>query len=63
VNIYRNYNVNAFVEIQNVTDEDNVIAAIDLERYELVDDPAGQFGDPSVYSTPRRILLGMQFTF
>jgi hypothetical protein len=63
VNIYRNYNINAFVEIQNVTDEDNIIAAIDLERYELVDDPAGQFGDPSVYSTPRRILLGMQFTF
>lgn len=63
VNVYKNYNVNAFIEIQNLTDRANILSAVDLERYELTGDPAGQFGDPSVYSTPRRILLGMQLSF
>jgi len=63
VNIYKQYNLNAFAEIQNVTDRANTTAATDLERYELTGDPAGQFGDPGVYSTPRRILLGMQLSF
>jgi outer membrane receptor protein involved in Fe transport len=63
VNIYKNYKVNAFVEIQNLTDRADIIAANDLERYELTGDPAGQFYDPSVYTTPRRILMGMQLAF
>ncbi|MEE9553508.1 MAG: TonB-dependent receptor [candidate division Zixibacteria bacterium] len=63
VNIFNNYNLNAFVEIRNITDQATIIAANDLERYELTGDPMGQFGDPSVYSTPRRILLGMQLSF
>ncbi len=63
VNVFENYNLNAFVEIKNVTDRANIIDAIDLERYELTGDPMGQLGDPSVYSYPRRILLGMQLSF
>ena len=63
VNVYKQYNVNAFVEIRNVTDRANITDALDLEKYELTGDPAGQFDDPEVYSSPRRILLGMQLTF
>ncbi len=63
VDIFKNYNLNAFVEIRNVTDRADITGANDLERYELTGDPMGQFGDPSVYSTPRRILLGMQLSF
>ena len=63
VSVYKQYNLNAFVEIQNVTDRANVTNAIDLEKYELTGNPMGQFGDPSVYSTPRRILFGMQLSF
>lgn len=63
VNIYKEYNLNAFAEFQNITNRANVIDAIDLEKYELTGNPMGQFADPSVYSTPRRILLGMQLSF
>ncbi len=62
-NVYKGYKVNAFAEFRNITDEANIQSATDLERYELTGDPAGQFGDPNVYSAPRRILLGMQLTF
>lgn len=63
VNVFKNYNLNAFVEIKNLTDRANITDAIDLERYELTGDPMGQLGDPSVYTHPRRILLGMQLSF
>lgn len=63
LDIYKHYNLNAFVEIRNVTDEANIIDAIDLEKYGQTGNPAGQYGDPSVYSAPRRILLGMQLSF
>ena len=63
VDIFKKYHLNAFAEIRNVTDRADINAANDLERYELTSDPMGQFGDPSVYSTPRRILLGMQLSF
>lgn len=63
VNLYKQYNLNAFVEIRNVTDEANITDAVDLEKYEISGDPAGQFSDPDVYSTPRRILLGLQLSF
>ena len=61
--VYEQYNLNAFIEIRNLTDRANITRAVDLEKYELTDDPAGQFGDPDVYSSPRRILLGMQLSF
>ena len=63
VDIYKQYNVNAFVEIRNVTDRANIIDAMDVDKYGLTGDPAGQFDDPSAYSSPRRILLGMQLMF
>ncbi|UCC80838.1 MAG: TonB-dependent receptor [Candidatus Zixiibacteriota bacterium] len=72
VDIYKNYNLNAFVEIQNVTDRADIDPTItltaaddvvDLEMYEATGDPAGQFTDPTIYTAPRRILLGMQLSF
>lgn len=72
VDIYKGYILNAFVEIQNVTDRADINPAItlttadlpvDLERYELTGDPTGQLGDPTIYSAPRRILLGAQLSF
>ncbi len=63
LNLYKHYNLNAFLEIRNVTDRANITDALDLEKYEITGDPAGQFSDPNVYSSPRRIILGMQFTF
>jgi hypothetical protein len=36
---------------------------MDVDKYGLTGDPAGQFDDPSAYSSPRRILLGMQLMF
>jgi hypothetical protein len=67
--LYKNYSLSAFVEIRNLTDEANIIVDddnrgnFDAERYDTSDDPAGQFADPDFYSTPRRILLGMQLLF
>ena len=69
IRLYKNLNLNAFVEIRNLTDEANIIVddvnrdSFDAERYETSGDPAGQFGDPDFYSSPRRILLGMQLSF
>jgi outer membrane receptor protein involved in Fe transport len=64
--IYKTYKTNFFVEIRNLTDRANLndeYPEFDAERYELTGEPGGQFGDPDVYSTPRRILLGMEFVF
>lgn len=72
VNIYKNYNLNAFVEVRNLTDRADIDPTItltaaddvvDLEMYEATGDPAGQFTDPGIYTAPRRILLGMQLSF
>ncbi len=72
VNIYKDYNLNAFVEVRNVTDRADIDPTItltaaddvvDLEMYEATGDPSGQLGDPGIYTAPRRILLGMQITF
>jgi outer membrane receptor protein involved in Fe transport len=74
VNVYKNYNLNAFVEILNVTDRADINPTIsfagatgddviDLDMYEATGDPAGQFGNPIIYTAPRRILLGMQLSF
>jgi len=69
LDLYKGLNINGFVEIRNLTDE----AAVNLnpvneddfnyERYELTGDPAGQYGDPSFWTSPRRILIGMQMQF
>jgi outer membrane receptor protein involved in Fe transport len=67
--LYKSYNLNAFVEIRNLTDEANIVVDdnnrgdFDAERYDTSGDPAGQFGDPDYYCPPRRILLGMQLVF
>jgi hypothetical protein len=69
VDFYKNLNLNAFLEIRNLTNEANVNLVpanednFNIERYEVTGDPAGQFGDPSFWSAPRRILLGMQLQF
>lgn len=69
VDIYRNMRLNGFVEIQNLTDEANVNLTVanednfDAEYYEDTGDPTGQYGDPSFWTAPRRILLGMQLQF
>ncbi|UCE67016.1 MAG: TonB-dependent receptor [Candidatus Zixiibacteriota bacterium] len=71
VNLYKNYNLNAFVEVQNVTDRADIDPTInfiddtvvDLDMYEATGDPSGQFTDPTIYTAPRRILLGMQLSF
>ena len=69
INLYKGLNVDAFVEVQNLTDE----AAVNLntvndenfnvEYYETSGDPAGLFGDPSFWTPPRRVLLGAQLQF
>jgi len=70
--LYKNYNLNAFIEVRNVTDRADIDPTItlsaaddvvDLEMYEATGDPAGQFTDPTIYTNPRRILLGMQLSF
>jgi outer membrane receptor protein involved in Fe transport len=67
--IYQSLRINGFVEVQNLTDEANVNLNVtnednfNVERYEFTGDPAGQFGDPSFWTPPRRILLGMQLQF
>lgn len=72
VNVYKNYNLNAFVEVRNLTDRADIDPTItltaaddvvDLDMYEATGDPSGQFGDPNIYTAPRRILLGMQLSF
>lgn len=69
IDLYKGINIDAFVEIRNLTDE----AAVNLntvnednfnvEFYEATDNPAGQFSDPSFWTAPRRILIGMQLQF
>jgi outer membrane receptor protein involved in Fe transport len=67
--LYKNYNVSAFVEIRNLTDEANINVDeanrpfFDAERYDIAGDPSDQVGDPDYYTPPRRILLGMQLLF
>jgi outer membrane receptor protein involved in Fe transport len=69
VNLYKSLNLNAFLEIRNLTDEASVNLNtanednFNVERYEATGDPAGQFSDPSFWTAPRRILLGMQLQF
>ena len=63
LSIYKTYKANLFAEITNLTNRANIINTVDVERYDLTGEPGGQFGDPTVYSNPRRILLGMEFVF
>lgn len=66
---YKTLNFGAFVEVRNLTDRANVNLTpansdnFNVERYEFTGDPAGQFGDPSFWSSPRRILMGVQLAF
>lgn len=65
-NIYKTYKTNFFVEVRNLTNRADIIeepADFDVERYELTGEPGGQFANPDVYTTPRRVLLGMEITF
>jgi len=67
--IFKDVRIDGFVEIQNLTDEANINLTtanednFNVERYEYTGDPAGQFGDPSFWTAPRRVLLGMQLQF
>jgi outer membrane receptor protein involved in Fe transport len=61
--LYKTLKADFFVEIRNVTDRADIEDVYDVERYDLYGEPGGQFGNPGVYSTPRRILLGMEVTF
>jgi outer membrane receptor protein involved in Fe transport len=69
VDVYRGVNVNLFVEVRNITNRANVNLTpansdnFNVERYEATGDPTGQFGDPSFWTAPRRILLGAQMSF
>jgi len=64
--IYKTYKTNFFVEVRNLTDRANIVdnyPEFDAERYDLTGQPGGQFRDPDVYDTPRRILLGFEMLF
>ncbi len=67
--LYQNLRINGFVEVQNLTNEAavNLNTAnednFDAEYFEDTGDPTGQYGDPSFWTTPRRILLGAQLQF
>jgi outer membrane receptor protein involved in Fe transport len=61
--VYKSMNINAFVEVRNLTDRANIIDLIDADKYDVSGYPAGPLRDPLVYSAPRRILLGAQLTF
>jgi outer membrane receptor protein involved in Fe transport len=67
--LYESLHLNGFVEIQNLTNEAAVNLNVanednfDAEYYEDTTDPTGQYGDPSFWTAPRRILLGMQLQF
>jgi outer membrane receptor protein involved in Fe transport len=69
IDFYRGLNLDAFVEIQNVTNRANINLNsvnndnFNVQYYEVSDNPAGQFGDPTYYTTPRRILAGIQMEF
>ncbi len=66
---YRGTNLDAFVEIQNVTNKANVNLNstnsdnFNAQYFENSGDPAGQFGDPTYWTAPRRVLAGVQFEF
>jgi len=61
--IYKTYKADFFVEVRNLTNRANIESTTDVERYELTGEPGGQFANPEVYASPRRILLGMEVTF
>lgn len=64
--LYKTYKANFFVTIENLTNRANIVDVypeFDAERYELTDEPGGQFADPDVYDAPRKIMLGMEFIF
>ncbi len=63
VKVYKNYTVDAFLEVTNLTDRANIINILDVLKYDITGYPAGAIGDPSAYSAPRRVLLGLQMTF
>jgi len=69
INLYKSINIDAFVEVQNLTDEANVNLTpvndenFNVEYYETSGNPAGLFGDPSFWTPPRRVLLGAQMQF
>ena len=67
--VYESVRVDAFAAIQNLTDEANINLNVtnddnfDAEYYDDTGNPAGQYGDPSYWTRPRRILLGAQLQF
>ncbi len=69
IDFYRGMNLDAFVEIQNVTNRANINLNsvnsdnFNVQYYEVSDNPTGQFGDPTYYTTPRRVLAGIQMEF
>jgi hypothetical protein len=62
-------NLDAFVEIQNVTNKANINLNsvnsdnFNVQYFEVSGNPTGQFGDPTYYTAPRRILAGVQLEF
>jgi len=69
INFYRSAKLDAFVEIQNLTNRANINLNsvndnnFDVQYYENSGNPSGQFADPAYWTAPRRILAGIQFEF
>jgi len=63
--LYKTFKSNLFVEVRNLTNRANLVDLDDnyIDRYDLYGDPGGQYNDPDVYDSPRRILCGMEVTF
>jgi outer membrane receptor protein involved in Fe transport len=61
--IYKTLATDFFVEVRNLTDRANVLSTNDALRYDLTGFPGGQFGDTDPYSSPRRILVGLEMNF
>ncbi|HBY99747.1 MAG TPA: hypothetical protein DEO84_00365 [candidate division Zixibacteria bacterium] len=69
INFYKSLNLDGFIEVQNLTNRANInLNNVNDDNfntlyYETSGDPAGQFGDPSFWTAPRRILAGIQLEF